>query len=152
MTKSYILFAVVFTSIFVLLSSCACTKKENQMIPNDFHLRFGAGGGFTGIWSGYFINQDGNVLKWEGKMGNEKFQDFGNLSNEAMGYILKEIKSKNIMMINMQNTGNMTMSINITLDSLENNILFTADSSNDTSKVLQKFYQNLDSTIKSIKK
>ena len=54
MTKSYILFAVVFTSIFVLLSSCACTKKENQMIPNDFHLRFGAGGGFTGIWSGYF--------------------------------------------------------------------------------------------------
>jgi hypothetical protein len=152
MLKSYLIYAMVFTSVIMIFPSCASSKKESKNIPVDFQLKFGSGGGFTGMWSGFMIQHDGKVQKWDGKMGSEKYQEFGILPNATLANILEEIKKNKIMLINHLKTGNITMSISLTLDSLENNILFTSESTDDTSKLLQSFYRNLDSTVNSIKK
>lgn len=64
------IFSLLFLSAFLFFS---CGKQEQLHSPADsadsLHLQvvvFGSGGGFTGLWTGYAIEQDGSVFTWSG--------------------------------------------------------------------------------------
>lgn len=65
-----------FISLFSILTTFlffSCDKQETSTLPaspaDSLHVQvvvLGSGGGFTGLWTGYSIEQDGSVFTWSG--------------------------------------------------------------------------------------
>lgn len=65
-----------FISLFSILTTllfCSCGKQEPSALAvnaaDSLHVQIvvlGSGGGFTGLWTGYSIEQDGSVFTWSG--------------------------------------------------------------------------------------
>jgi len=75
-----------FISLFSILISLlffSCEKQETTTLPasatDSLHAQiviFGSGGGFTGLWTGYAIEQDGSVMTWSGSDPDSSAKQF----------------------------------------------------------------------------
>lgn len=68
----HIMVALLWMAPFV--GACSTNSMTQSGAPNiNGAIRIGSGGGFSGIFSGYLFNDNGNVYRW--KTGPGEFED-----------------------------------------------------------------------------
>lgn len=111
---------------FVLVGGCrsATPGSENErtapaqsMMPADFALSFGKGGGFTGVWTGYRIEPDGTVQRWRGRAIDENLTPAGALTAAELEAVWQRLQTEDFFAVENQGPGNMTGYIAVRADS-----------------------------------
>jgi hypothetical protein len=79
-----------------------------------FQLKFGNGGGFTGLKTTYVLGSDGTLVK-EQNIGDKK-EILKKVKKKDIKKITKLIQSANFPSLKIDNTGNMTNFVQLTMD------------------------------------
>lgn len=81
--------------------------------PEDFTLRFGQGGGFSGLWQGYTIRPDGGVTQWNGPAAGANEEPAGRLSRAQMDSLWQRVEAAGFFSQDTREVGNMTAFIEV---------------------------------------
>jgi|GEM_PF-1596159 len=146
MKKNYLkfLFSTLVIAMFaiILASCCSCNN-----IPVNFTVEIGSGGGFTGMWSGFTLEANGQVKSWNGKMQGENPKEYQALKNDKMRQIHGKIKSSKILDLHLQEPGNMTKYLKITLDGKQNILLWDYSRNDSLTKNLNEVFDYILTTL-----
>ena len=82
-------------------------------VPSDFRLVLGEGGASTGRWSGYTVEQDGDVLAWRGPTAEAAPRQIATLSDEELARFWQEAVELDLFDAEMQANGSRTAFIRI---------------------------------------
>ena len=100
-------------------STCSKSSKkaDDQIaIPAQFSIMFGQGGGFTGRWSGYTIEADGTLLKWDGRYAEDGAKPIAQLTPEQMGSLWQCVNDHNFFDRIREEYGNQTAIMRVTAE------------------------------------
>lgn len=120
----------LFLAIFLSCSSKkTVTGKQEQMSYMDKTLTFGSGGGFTGLFSGYKIEGNGNVSSWSKKinMPNEESYLY-KASEDSIRMLFEKIDATGFRKIRYSDPGNFSYFISLK----EPDTVFTVTWSNNS--------------------
>ena len=138
---------LILAVFFVLNCSSSDLKKENG-ISSDFNVIFGSGGGFTGLYNGYTIKNDGSVFKWGGKLVEEDAEKIGNISAEERNTVAEKIREIDFFNINFDKIGNMNKIIVITEQGKKHKVNWPVNEGNPS---IVEFYELCMSIIQKFK-
>ncbi len=90
---------------------CCSTKdqlrEQATTQKTKYNIVIGAGGGFTGIYSGYYIDTLGNISSWEGRIFSDtSLKHITTLSREQLDKIDEALLDNDILGTNYKNSGN----------------------------------------------
>ncbi|MCK4306419.1 MAG: hypothetical protein KAY24_19410 [Candidatus Eisenbacteria sp.] len=110
-----------------ILASCSRSEQRNSSqtgksrssagaLPTDLTIVFGEGGGFTGLWEGYTIQPDGNVLHWRGPVAEQDPQQVGRLSETDRRDLWAKIRQQDFFAQESREPGELTRFFRVTAD------------------------------------
>ena len=122
---------VVWMAVIIAAGiSCSKTNKQAssfaQEVPDDFSIQFGEGGGFTGMWQGYTIKANGDILSWQGRTYGENPESVGTLSQEDVQTIWREVQQASFFSQTLSETGNMTAIMRVTANDKRHEVSWAA--------------------------
>ncbi len=77
-------------------------------IPEDFRIVFGNGGGFAGLWEGFTVESNGQVLRWLGRYAEDKAQPAGSLGTAQVAELWMCLENHQFFVTESDVRGNMT--------------------------------------------
>jgi hypothetical protein len=83
---------------------------------SGYVLRFGEGGGITGLWSGYTIEADGRLLHWAGRSEGANAEEVGRIDAASRAAFWSTIVEGGVLDLESQETGNLTRTITVIED------------------------------------
>ena len=86
-------------------------KPVNKKTSNSIVINFGKGGGITGLYEKYTLSKNGVLWKYSELDSTKTF--IKTISKSKQNYILKKISNKNLLSINLNETGNMNSFIEL---------------------------------------
>lgn len=92
-------------------------SEAQQVVPTDFSMSFGKGGGFTGLWEGYRIEADGTVQRWQGRGIDQNLTPAGKLSAAQLDSVWQRLRTTDFFAMKNRGSGNMTGYIAVMADS-----------------------------------
>lgn len=97
----------------LLFLAGACSNAQQTMeppvvIPEDFRVVFGKGGGFAGLWEGFTVDANGQVLKWMGRYAEDKAQPAGSLGTAQVAELWAHLEAHRFFALQADTRGNMT--------------------------------------------
>lgn len=140
-------------SAFLLASLSACAKENKSSaagagaVPKDFHLVFGEGGGFTGLWQGHTVTAAGVIYSWKGRRPGENQRPAGRLSGKQVQALWQEIQRAGFFAQEWNERGNMTAVLRVTANGATREWAWVPSSGSSAAKTapqqLQRFCHNL---------
>lgn len=103
--------ALFFSSIIIMLFGCVSSENMNSENKNEKRYAFGKGGGFTGDYTEYILNENGKVYKYDYKYDREVY--YKDLEKVDLHYFLEKIESLGLDGIDINEPGNMTYYIDV---------------------------------------
>ncbi len=104
--------------IVICLCSSACVGTRDVQTassrPADLSVSLGRGGGFSGMWEGVRVEQDGAVIHWSGLGEGGDERRGGTLTEAQMADIWQRLNEDDLLRTNLSETGNMTSFIEVT--------------------------------------
>jgi hypothetical protein len=97
--------------IFLFLASCKPIAPTTENTSNNKRYAFGKGGGFTGAFSEYILEENGKVYKYDFKYDREVF--IKDLEKVDLNYFLEQIEKLGLDGIDINEPGNMSFYIDI---------------------------------------
>lgn len=155
MVKALFINKCLFGVLIFSLLCVSCSKKNKQPdgtpknVPSDFSIRFGEGGGFTGLWKGYTIQADGTILSWQGRMAGENPKIAGQVSVEQVQALWQEIQNADFFVTQADQKGNMTKFMLVTANSKSHEVSWPGEmgqkaaSAPNSLEQLQQFCQKI---------
>jgi hypothetical protein len=144
----------IFVSITLLnMIGCGSSKeqslKQTTELPSSYNIVIGSGGGFTGMYSGYYIDTLGNISKWDGRVFSDKnLKYISTLNSEQLIKISKLVADKNVLNTSYNKLGNVSSSIQIIFKNLSHSISWTGFEPSDSVPVnIREFYSMLRKII-----
>lgn len=133
---------------FALLS-CASQKDKvvHVPLPEKLEIQFGAGGGMTGMWTGYSIQRNGVVEKWQGRTAGSNPTEVGKLSEEELQNLWNALQADSIYAQSTSEAGNMTSFIHIKSDDNEHSIRWPQGANAESFLVENKLLKACESLI-----
>ena len=106
--------------LIVAMLGPGCAGRQKAMepeaaapAPEDFTIRFGQGGGFSGLWQGYTIRPDGTVWQWSGAVAGRDEEPAGQLSVAQMDALWQRVEASDFFDQDTRVVGNMTAFIEV---------------------------------------
>ncbi|NNF05240.1 MAG: hypothetical protein HKN21_00635 [Candidatus Eisenbacteria bacterium] len=115
--------AFVLTLAFVLVG-CSGSGGDG-VVPDDFHLVLGEGGGVTGQWTGITVLADGTLKKWQGKAAEENAEKVGTLDKAEMTALWKAVDDAHIFSLRGEKPQNFSRIIMLTAGEKSNEVRWT---------------------------
>lgn len=131
-------FIIIILSVFTM--SCTTQKLAKNSLPNFIEIKFGSGGGFTGMTNEYVLQQDGQVYK---RISN-KLSLINRIQNSELENIEKKLVEMNFESIQLNEKGNMTYFIEVHTSTYTHRITWSDNTQNDSTK---QFYKSLITLI-----
>ena len=103
--------AFFFTSILLTLLSCVSSETLNSENDHMKRYAFGKGGGFTGDYTEFILNENGKIYKYDYKYDREVF--YKDLNKADLNYFLEEIEKLSLDGIEMNSPGNISYYIDV---------------------------------------
>lgn len=104
--------------VVICLGSNACVATRDARTastrPDDLSVSLGRGGGFSGMWEGVRVEQDGAVIHWSGHGEGGDERRGGTLTEAQMADIWQRLNEDDLLRTNLSETGNMTSLIEVT--------------------------------------
>ena len=99
-------------SFLLILSSCKTTEEvKSSNIPQGKRYAIGQGGGFTGDYTEFILNEDGKVFKYDFRYDREVF--YKNMSKADLIYFLEKIEALGLDGEEMNQPGNISYYIDV---------------------------------------
>jgi len=137
----------VLIAICLCSSACVGTRDAHTASsrPADLSVSLGRGGGFSGIWEGVRVEQDGAVIRWTGLGEREDGRRSGTLTESQMADIWRRLNEDDLLKTNLSETGNMTSFIEVTANGATHKISWEVGSETefDASGAAEKAYRDV---------
>jgi hypothetical protein len=132
---------IIFSSLLALiLLGC---KSVNVEIPKNYNILIGSGGGSTGLWEGYIIQSDTQILSWKGRKAGDNPTFLKNYTNEFPKKIWEIVQKDSLSNVKYQNPGNLSYIIKISVNDSINTIIWDPFLKNDTINKLNASYEKI---------
>lgn len=119
-------------TIVCLAVACSGTKKLTE--PRK--IKFSHGGGFSGAYTSFIIDENGNVEKSQGVVS--QFSKLGKLKKETTKQLFSFYDNAKLGSIDMMSYSNMNYSITMMQDSSQHKLMW--ENNQAGSENIQKFY------------
>lgn len=86
-------------------------KQVSKKPSNTIEIRFGKGGGITGLYEKYLLSKNGVLWKYSESNNTKKL--IKTIPKTKHNYIIKKISSKGLQSINLNEAGNMNSYIEL---------------------------------------
>jgi hypothetical protein len=143
-----------FVSITLFnLIGCGSLKeqslKQSAELTSSYNIVIGSGGGFTGIYSGYYVDTLGNISKWEGRVFTDKnLKYITTLSREQLTKISELVSNKNVLNTSYNKSGNISSSIQFSSKNLKHSVSWSGFEPTDSVPVnIREFHSMLKQII-----
>ena len=97
--------------LFLILIGCISSSNLNTENSNEKRYAFGKGGGFTGDYTEFILNENGKVYKYDYKYDREVF--YKNLAKVDLDYFLTKIDDLGLDGIDINEPGNLSYYIDL---------------------------------------
>lgn len=88
-----------------------------------YNIIIGTGGGFTGIYNGYYIDTIGNISSWEGRIfTNTNLKYITTLSREQLDKISGLVLDNDVPGTNYKNSGNIYSFIQLSYNNFKHSV------------------------------
>lgn len=107
----YFAFAIGVVVCLRIVGCCTCRdmQQEKMNLTSPFKIELGAGGGFSGFYSGYILSSDGTISRTSYFPNQqEKIEIIGASRRNEIFEIKELIDSLGVTKLTIQKTGNMT--------------------------------------------
>lgn len=94
-----------------MLASCVSSENLTTENNNEKRYAFGKGGGFTGDYTEYILNENGKVYKYDYKYDREVY--YKDLEKVDLYYFLEKIEELGLEGIDINSPGNMSSYIDV---------------------------------------
>ena len=101
-----------------MLFSCVSSESLSSD-KNTKRYAFGKGGGFTGIYNEFILNEDGKVFKYDYKYNREVY--YKTLEKADLNYFLERIDELSLEGIDINTPGNVTYYIDLRIGKVSMN-------------------------------
>lgn len=115
---------------------------SSESLGDDQNVKryaFGKGGGFTGEYKEYILNEDGKVYKYDYKYNREVF--YKDLDKAELNYFLEKIDELSLEGIDINTPGNVTKYIDVRLGKVSMNKIVWGDPRAYTPQELIDFHK-----------
>lgn len=99
--------------LIIIISTLSCVSSESLSSDNNNIKRYaiGKGGGFTGDYTEFILNENGKVYKYDYKYDREVY--YKELEKVDLNYFLEQIEELGLEGIDINQPGNMTYYIEV---------------------------------------
>lgn len=99
--------------LIIVISTLSCVSSESLSSDNNNIKRYaiGKGGGFTGDYTEFILNENGKVYKYDYKYDREVY--YKELEKVDLNYFLEQIEELGLEGIDINQPGNMTYYIEV---------------------------------------
>ena len=146
--------SLIFVSITLFnLVGCGSSKekslKQSTELTSSYNIVIGSGGGFTGIYGGYYLDTLGNISKWEGRVFSDKnLKYISTLNPEQLHKISKLISDKDVLNTSYNKSGNISSSIQFSSKYLTHSVSWSGfEPTNSVPINIREFYSTLRKII-----
>ncbi len=116
---------MLFAGILILLLTAQCSSVKNIEAGKNYLISYSSGGGFTGIFSGFYLNENGIVKFWHKQLNSTPVVDDSiNVQPEQKEKIRELISEPEIFTYKSEFIGNYTTYLSITCGDKTNNLSF----------------------------
>ncbi|MDI6804575.1 MAG: hypothetical protein QME58_12150 [Bacteroidota bacterium] len=121
-------FDFIFISIILItLMECCSTidqsQKQRSTQATKYNIVIGTGGGFTGMYNGYYIDTIGNFNSWEGKVFTDtNLKYITTLSREQLDKISELVLNNVVLGTNYKNSGNISSFIQLSYNNFKHSV------------------------------
>ncbi|MBU1422962.1 MAG: hypothetical protein KKG06_07240 [Bacteroidetes bacterium] len=148
----FINFIFISIILFNLIGCCSSkdqSPKQTTAQTAKYNIVIGSGGGFTGIYSGYYIDTLGNITSWEGRVfADTNLKYITTLSREQLDKISKLVLDKNVLNTNYKNSGNISSYIQLSCKNLKHSVSWSGFEPNESVPVnIREFHSQLRKII-----
>ncbi len=102
--------------VVATLSCAKSTGDRTESVPDDFRMRFGEGGGVTGLWQGSTVHADGTVASWQGRSEKAEDEAAGKIDAKSCAMLWKSVEDAGFFELDSRPPGNMTRVIEVTAE------------------------------------
>lgn len=146
--------------LFLLMAFLTVCQKES--VRNDtavsqkevFEITIASGGGFTGLYKGYTLHSDGQVVHWQRfGAGQDSVLWAAQDNPEQIHTFIKQLEESGLLKKTFQETGNMTSMVTLELPDTSHTWSWPGTGVNDsTPDVFKEWYPLVESYCKNLKK
>lgn len=129
-------------SLIVLFAISGCNSKKSAIKKHqkDAYIVVGQGGGFTGTYTQFKINGDGEIEEFD--FSNESYSTISSLKPAQVYGFFQQLDSLNLGEVEMQNPGNMSQYIEFSYsDVVDHKILWPMEESSIKENIQNFFYK-----------
>ncbi len=114
-----------------------------------YNIIIGAGGGFTGIYSGYYIDTLGNISSWEGKVFTDtNLKHINTLSREQLEKLSELVLGNDIVGTNYKKSGNITSYIQLSQNNFKHSVSWSGSEPDESVPAnIREFHSQLKKII-----
>ncbi|MDP2207279.1 MAG: hypothetical protein Q8K98_00715 [Bacteroidota bacterium] len=113
---------VCISIIWITLMGCYSSKPATPKTMK-YNIIIGTGGGFTGIYNGYYIDTIGNISSWEGRIfTNTNLKYITTLSREQLDKISGLVLDNDVPGTNYKNSGNIYSFIQLSYNNFKHSV------------------------------
>ena len=131
------------------------TKRDNSITQiESFKITIASGGGFTGLYKGYTLHSDGQVVHWQRfGAGQDSVLWTAKGNAEQIDNFKKKLEESGALSQPFQETGNMTTTVTLALPDTSYTWSWPGTGVNDnTPDVLKELYPLVEKYCKNLKK
>lgn len=145
----FIFVLIIFFGLIGCGSSGEQSLKQSAEPTSNYNIVIGSGGGFTGIYNGYYIDTVGNISKWEGRIFAEnKLKYIITLSHEQLNKISKLVSDENVLNTSYHKSGNISSSIQFIYKNFKHSVSWSGFEPTDSVPVnIREFHSKLRKII-----
>lgn len=131
--------------LLLLLWGCSHT----QDISSCFNVTLTSGGGFTGMYNGYYIDTSGTISRWEGRTFNlASLNPVGNLTSDKLKQMNTKITELEILKVQYKKSGNISSSISISTNNFQHTVSWVGiEPERDVPEKIKEFYFYINNLI-----
>lgn len=119
-------FIAISIILLTLMGSCSTidqSQKQTTTQKAKYNFVIGTGGGFTGIYNGYYIDTIGNISSWEGRVFTDtNLKYITTLSREQLDKISELVLDNDVQRTNYKNSGNISSFIQLSYNNFKHSV------------------------------
>lgn len=135
--------------IAFVISLCFTCCSHSINSTNYFNITLSSGGGFTGMYNGYYIDTLGNISSWEGRIFDMAgLKPVGKLTPDKLKELNTKINEKEILNIQYKKPGNIFSSISFKTAIITHAISWSGyEPEQDVPEKIKEFYSYIKTLI-----
>ncbi|MDI6804792.1 MAG: hypothetical protein QME58_13295 [Bacteroidota bacterium] len=141
--KNFTLIVLVILSLHIL----GCSHTQN--LSSRFNVTLTSGGGFTGMYNGYYIDTLGEISRWEGRTYNlASLKPGGKLTPDKLKEMNTKITELELLNVQYNKSGNISSSISISTNISKHTVSWVGvEPEEEVPEKIKEFYYYIKNLI-----